>query len=107
MCRSATFDGQHCGRDDLCHRLVERVLVAIPGEGDVVGTFPCDDTMSAWEKFGSATDAATISRLDGRPMLAFDDDNKLRGISILSSRDTREHVEQVRGDVRFMHAPCM
>lgn len=53
--------------------LTVRRVGSRPGEGDVLGTFPCDDTMSAWEKFGSDTDSATIGRLDGRPMLAFDD----------------------------------
>jgi NosR/NirI family nitrous oxide reductase transcriptional regulator len=37
-------------------------------------------------------------------LLAFDADNRLRGFAILSSRDTREHVAQVRSDARFMHA---
>lgn len=37
-------------------------------------------------------------------LLAFDSNNKLRGMAIVSSRDTRAHVEQVRDSTRFMHA---
>lgn len=44
-----------------------------PGEGDMVGTFPCDETMSMWERFGSNTDSAKVGDLAGRPALAFHD----------------------------------
>jgi len=50
-----------------------RKVGARPGEGAVVGTFPCDETMSMWDRFGSDTDSATIGKLEGRSALAFQD----------------------------------
>lgn len=53
--------------------LTVRKVGSRPGEGAMVGAFPCDETMTAWERFGSDTDSAVIGSLAGRSALAFDD----------------------------------
>jgi|GEM_PF-45980 len=37
-------------------------------------------------------------------LLAFDDDDRVAGVSILSSRDTREHVALIRRDAEFLES---
>lgn len=55
--------------------LTVRKLGSRPGVGAVVGEFPCDETMTVWERFGSDTDSAVIGELGGRTTLAFNDDD--------------------------------
>ena len=74
---------------------VHRAQFVIDSSGDVLGfavqTAPASDQVVG---YAGPTDV----------LIAFDRDSRVVGIDILESRDTREHVEDVRNDVQFMHA---